>query len=123
MTASEISGNLTAIVPENTDLLWEDGVPGSRVLVATWLGSRSGCEGYMDPAAPGCKAGSECPDYGYNSWVTVVPEMKDLLGRAPSLLRVSQVLGLPAPGAGQTLDRSEERRVGKECRSRWSPYH
>ena len=20
-------------------------------------------------------------------------------------------------------DRSEERRVGKECRSRWSPYH
>src|SRR3712207_1299953 len=23
----------------------------------------------------------------------------------------------------QTLDRSEERRVGKECRSRWSPYH
>ena len=22
-----------------------------------------------------------------------------------------------------SLDRSEERRVGKECRSRWSPYH
>ena len=22
-----------------------------------------------------------------------------------------------------TLNRSEERRVGKECRSRWSPYH
>ena len=21
------------------------------------------------------------------------------------------------------LNRSEERRVGKECRSRWSPYH
>ena len=29
--------------------------------------------------------------------------------------------GVPDPG---TLDpRSEERRVGKECRSRWSPYH
>src|SRR2546430_6653745 len=27
---------------------------------------------------------------------------------------------LPAPG---TFPRSEERRVGKECRSRWSPYH
>ena len=26
-------------------------------------------------------------------------------------------------GAGQALCRSEERRVGKECRSRWSPYH
>ena len=23
----------------------------------------------------------------------------------------------------KTLCRSEERRVGKECRSRWSPYH
>jgi len=27
-----------------------------------------------------------------------------------------------APG-GDGLTRSEERRVGKECRSRWSPYH
>src|SRR5256885_14576035 len=27
-------------------------------------------------------------------------------------------------GVGQwQADRSEERRVGKECRSRWSPYH
>ena len=24
---------------------------------------------------------------------------------------------------GVVVDRSEERRVGKECRSRWSPYH
>ena len=24
---------------------------------------------------------------------------------------------------GDNLARSEERRVGKECRSRWSPYH
>src|SRR3989442_11350607 len=28
-----------------------------------------------------------------------------------------------AHDAAQLLDRSEERRVGKECRSRWSPYH
>ena len=27
------------------------------------------------------------------------------------------------PSAAQGLTRSEERRVGKECRSRWSPYH
>ena len=27
------------------------------------------------------------------------------------------------PEAKATLTRSEERRVGKECRSRWSPYH
>src|SRR3989449_5311958 len=27
------------------------------------------------------------------------------------------------PIPGPTIERSEERRVGKECRSRWSPYH
>ena len=34
-------------------------------------------------------------------------------------------LGADALSAGQTINagRSEERRVGKECRSRWSPYH
>src|SRR2546430_12487828 len=26
-------------------------------------------------------------------------------------------------GSGLDVARSEERRVGKECRSRWSPYH
>ena len=31
---------------------------------------------------------------------------------------------LPQSSAGKTImTRSEERRVGKECRSRWSPYH
>ena len=28
-----------------------------------------------------------------------------------------------APDPKRNDDRSEERRVGKECRSRWSPYH
>src|SRR2546425_10237568 len=35
-------------------------------------------------------------------------------------------VGGPAPVEGdgaEDLARSEERRVGKECRSRWSPYH
>src|SRR2546430_10387700 len=29
----------------------------------------------------------------------------------------------PSDFAAPPIDRSEERRVGKECRSRWSPYH
>src|SRR3712207_5166410 len=29
----------------------------------------------------------------------------------------------PARAAAEEWERSEERRVGKECRSRWSPYH
>ena len=32
---------------------------------------------------------------------------------------VTDIVGI----AQQGLTRSEERRVGKECRSRWSPYH
>src|SRR5258708_18278277 len=30
---------------------------------------------------------------------------------------------LAEQGIQELVDRSEERRVGKECRSRWSPYH
>ena len=31
--------------------------------------------------------------------------------------------GINAYGTEMDIVRSEERRVGKECRSRWSPYH
>ena len=31
--------------------------------------------------------------------------------------------GLFSKPESEYKDRSEERRVGKECRSRWSPYH
>ena len=42
---------------------------------------------------------------------------------APDLTPVWQ-RDLPASGVHIELaNRSEERRVGKECRSRWSPYH
>ena len=31
--------------------------------------------------------------------------------------------GISTLKKGELIERSEERRVGKECRSRWSPYH
>src|ERR1041385_8086146 len=37
--------------------------------------------------------------------------------------RTHALFDLRAPCFRQVLHRSEERRVGKECRSRWSPYH
>src|SRR2546426_11830860 len=43
--------------------------------------------------------------------------------QAESQLRASMFNSLISPIAGSQKDRSEERRVGKECRSRWSPYH
>ena len=39
-----------------------------------------------------------------------------------SMFAVYQSTSEPADNA-QAMHRSEERRVGKECRSRWSPYH
>src|SRR5260370_35617087 len=39
-----------------------------------------------------------------------------------SIAAVGTIVTSPVVFAGET-NRSEERRVGKECRSRWSPYH
>ena len=57
---------------------------------------------------------------GTNGKTTVVELSVEALQRS----------GVSAASAGNTevplvaaIDRSEERRVGKECRSRWSPYH
>ncbi len=45
-------------------------------------------------------------------------------GLCPDILRDHRVLSLDmAAVIAGTKYRSEERRVGKECRSRWSPYH
>src|ERR1039457_6463714 len=40
----------------------------------------------------------------------------------PQFATLYQQLGSPLPAMTSVM-RSEERRVGKECRSRWSPYH
>ena len=58
-------------------------------------------------------------------------EAKDLVEGAPKMIKegVSKADAddmkkkLEEAGAKVALKRSEERRVGKECRSRWSPYH
>ena len=67
-------------------------------------------------------------------------EMKNVVKQFGGLTAVSnmsfsvekgEIFGVIGPnGAGKTTIfnlitgvRSEERRVGKECRSRWSPYH
>src|SRR5258706_10869316 len=39
------------------------------------------------------------------------------------LISAANALTLSPALCGVLLKRSEERRVGKECRSRWSPYH
>src|SRR6266498_5084494 len=43
--------------------------------------------------------------------------------RAPAEHGPARTVRQVAAGARRDARRSEERRVGKECRSRWSPYH
>src|SRR6266496_2204281 len=58
-------------------------------------------------------------------------ERRDFMQRMAALLSAAAVPVAQAEHAAQepwrrlalALRRSEERRVGKECRSRWSPYH
>src|SRR2546426_9462436 len=51
---------------------------------------------------------------------TAIGTAANRLRRAPGK---SKVLVLLTDGVNNKGTRSEERRVGKECRSRWSPYH
>ena len=46
-----------------------------------------------------------------------------VLHRFGDLIPYSQLGSVLGKKIFQVLCRSEERRVGKECRSRWSPYH
>src|SRR5256885_12280250 len=47
----------------------------------------------------------------------------ELLTRVRLGIEAADFLDLDVLAGVQQLHRSEERRVGKECRSRWSPYH
>src|SRR2546427_4545737 len=51
---------------------------------------------------------------------------KDRAGRKSTMSPVQQDIQTLRRGSEELIveeERSEERRVGKECRSRWSPYH
>src|SRR5256886_8645330 len=67
----------------------------------------------------GAGVGSGFPDEAYGAvGATVVPKAADAWTRAEMVVNVKEPIEPEWP-----CMRSEERRVGKECRSRWSPYH
>ena len=49
-------------------------------------------------------------------------ENKELALHAKEIRKII-ITAVYKAGPGHPVLRSEERRVGKECRSRWSPYH
>src|SRR6267143_6229079 len=57
---------------------------------------------------------------------TLIYQITNVEAEPPSAFRPEIPAGLDAlvlRAMAKDLGRSEERRVGKECRSRWSPYH
>src|SRR5256884_2900518 len=54
---------------------------------------------------------------------TQFPGNRHISARAKYLSAAAEVPLMRAPESRGGKIRSEERRVGKECRSRWSPYH
>ena len=55
--------------------------------------------------------------------LSVVEEIPE--GRVATYGQIARLIGREKNSrlVGKVRSRSEERRVGKECRSRWSPYH
>ena len=87
------------------------------------------CREVSDPKAATALAvgpfprGRDAPERGlpwYLSTLTIRAEERGEVFTGPVSVTVVPSAGLLRVGAGV---RSEERRVGKECRSRWSPYH
>ena len=48
---------------------------------------------------------------------------RKFLAKATSIPLIGLLIGALVTAVIQSSSRSEERRVGKECRCRWSPYH
>src|SRR6266851_10045380 len=102
-----------------------------------WHVGRAGVYGYGLPArflhqlppvparVPDYGAGGELVKggmYGRRAFTLTLPP-SSRQNEPASPYRQARVLQRDWRDAGRLPGRSEERRVGKECRSRWSPYH
>src|SRR2546425_12996509 len=72
-----------------------------------------GCAAVPVVSRSACQ-GRDCEDSGEE--MTELQQIADFVRRLRTQMRFGELSRAP-------LQRSEERRVGKECRSRWSPYH
>ena len=75
---------------------------------------------FNDPAV-GLRCIDHCPLAAAYCNVTVINDYISAFDVVDIV--VALIAGAAAPHVTRHVARSEERRVGKECRSRWSPYH
>ena len=81
-------------------------------LTAKQRAVRDFIQGYVRRRGYGPTQREIADHFGFSSLGTVQKYLNALIGK-----------GCLAKTYNQQRSRSEERRVGKECRSRWSPYH
>src|SRR5260370_41866866 len=76
-------------------------------------------EGIFTETAGGVTAGVTQKLIGQNR---IKPDETTVVCITGNGLKTTDAIATEFPAA-EAIARSEERRVGKECRSRWSPYH
>jgi hypothetical protein len=94
MTIDRVWNKLTPIVTENPNLIWKDGVVGTKVLVVAYkYGTTSNPP--FSTCQPGVAFPKDCALSG-SAWVTVAPEALNFFSKNTfSTLRIEQLLGLP----------------------------
>src|SRR2546427_9943268 len=101
-------------------------VLGKHIFRARYLGERIARElgnALVAPVLPFAPTGEEMK---FPGTVSLSPETFSRVNEeaADSMVRAGfKYIILMGDHGGNQAPRSEERRVGKECRSRWSPYH
>jgi len=112
-----------ALRREIEDFLYEEARLADESRYEEWEALVTDDMHYWVPAAPG--------DYDPASRLSYVNDNRPRLATRLKQLRTGRRHAQTPPSAMRRLitnieissARSEERRVGKECRSRWSPYH
>ena len=97
-------------------LLVNKEVPEAQFVYKSWLDAGGELEFVHDSIGSWLLVNKDIPEaqFVYKSWLDAGGELEFVRDSIGSWLLVNKEV----PEA-----RSEERRVGKECRSRWSPYH
>ena len=111
-------GVISKILPVEAMPYLEDGTPVDIILSPLGVASRMNLGQILET-----HLGWAADKLGYQAITPVLAGAKEI-----EIKEELKKAGLPESGKvdlydGRTGERSEERRVGKECRSRWSPYH
>ena len=104
------------------DILWhnEEPITALGIKVPAWI------EQDIDPCTlaailqGGCASGAYMPAVSHRE---ALDTMREHGQEVVDYVQESFGSASNNPAGSWTAERSEERRVGKECRSRWSPYH